>query len=214
MDLSDRYLKWKDNGGHAKFLCTALGAMFVPGGMYASGRYPNAPIALFIPVGALIGYLVSSAITWVTLTGSAHAAQSFTFPATTGHFANEHSEIQTLEVRGDFKGAVSAWESVAIAEPANPWPLVRAAELYADKLRDPATALERFRLARSLPDMKPELRRYTSQKIIDLLLGPLGDRGRAMVELRILIDQFPDSREAEGARTALRNLKAQAPDAQ
>jgi hypothetical protein len=212
MDLSDRYLKWKENGGHAKFLTTALGALFIPGGIYASGRYPNAPLVLFIPVGALIGYALSSAISWITITGSAHAAQSFTFPATTGHFANEHSEIQTLEVRGDFKGAVSAWEAVSIAEPGNPWPLVRSAELYADKLGDPATAVERFRLARSLPDMKPELRRYTSQKVIDLLLGPLNDKGRAMVELRMLIDQYPDSREAVGAREALRKLKGETPN--
>ena len=53
------------------------------------------------------------------------------------------------------------------------------------------------------------LQRYASQKIIDLLLGPLGDRGRAMTELRMLIDRHPASREAEGAREALRNLKAE-----
>jgi hypothetical protein len=209
MDLSDRYLKWKDNGGHAKFLSTALGAMFLPGGMYASGRYPNVPLILFIPIGALIGYAVSTAISWITLTASGRAAQSIYMPATTGHFANEHSEIQTLEVRGDFKGAVSAWEAVAVAEPGNPWPLVRSAELYAGDLGEPATAIERYRMARSLPGAKPELKRYTSQKIIDLLLGPLGDRGRAMAELRMLIDRYPTSREAEGAREALRRLKAE-----
>jgi hypothetical protein len=207
MDQSDRYLKWKESGGHAKFLCTVLGAMFIPGGMYASGRYPNVPIALFIPVGALIGYAVASAISWVTISGAAQTAQAFTLPNTTGHYASEHSEIMTLEVRGDFRGAVSAWEAVSIAEPGNPWPIVRSAELYADKLGDPAIAAERFRLARSLPDTKPELKRYTSQKIIDLLLGPLDDPGRAMVELRMLIDTYPQSREAEGAREALRNLK-------
>jgi hypothetical protein len=64
-------------------------------------------------------------------------------------------------------------------------------------------------MARSLPGAKPELKRYTSQKIIDLLLGPLGDRGRAMAELRMLIDRYPTSREAEGAREALRRLKAE-----
>ncbi len=96
---------------------------------------------------------------------------------------------------------------MSVAEPGNPWPLVRAGELYARELGDPKTAIDRFRLARSLPGVKPELLRYTSQKIIDLLLGPLGDEGRAMVELRMLVDQYPDSREAAGAREALRNLK-------
>ena len=212
MDLSDRYLKWKDGGGHAKLISTVATALLLPPAIFASGRYPNAPLFLFVPVGALIGYTISSAISWVTITGASETAQAFTFPNTTGHYANEHSEILTLEVRGDFKGAVSAWEAVAMAEPGNPWPIVRSAELYADRLGDPAMAIERFRIARALPDAKPELRRYASQKIIDLLLGPLNDKGRALVELRMLIDRYPDSREAEGARDALRNLKANSPN--
>ncbi|HEV8410750.1 MAG TPA: hypothetical protein VGQ30_09595, partial [Gemmatimonadaceae bacterium] len=64
----------------------------------------------------------------------------------------------------------------------------------------------------ALPDTKPELQRYTSQKIIDLLRGPINDRGRALVELRMLIDKYPGSREAEGARDALRKLKAEMPN--
>ena len=135
--------------------------------------------------------------------------QAFTLPATTGHYANLHSEIDTLEVRGDFRGAVSAWESVAVAEPGNPWPLVRAGDIYARKLGDPALAVERYRLARSIPGVKPEIERYASQKIIDLLLGTLDNRGSAMAELRMLIERYPDSREAEGAREALRSLKSE-----
>jgi hypothetical protein len=211
MGQSDRYLTWQENGGYAKLFGMVLTAIFLPGGIYASGRYPNAPLLLFVPIGGFIGYRVGAAVTWLTMTASGNAAQAFTMPATTGFYANEHSEIMTLEVRGDFKGAVSAWDTIAIAEPDNPWPLVRSAELYADKLGDPATALERYRLARTLPEIKSELKRYTSQKVIDLLLGPMNDKGRALVELRMLIDQWPDSREAVGAREALRNLKAQAP---
>jgi hypothetical protein len=212
MDQSDRYLKWKESGGHAKFLCTVMGAVLTPAAAFASGRYPNTPVILLFLGGGVIGYSVAFAISFVTIHSAAHAAQSFTFPNTTGHYANEHSEILTLEVRGDFKGAAAAWEAVAMAEPGNPWPIVRSAELYAGPLADPAMALERFRIARGLPDTMPELKRYTSQKIIDLLLGPVNDRGRAMVELRMLIDKYPDSREAEGAREALRNLKAEIPN--
>jgi hypothetical protein len=208
MDRSDRYLAWKERGGHAKFVSTIAMAVMLPAGMFASGRHSPVPLLFLVPIGALIGYVISSAISIVTIEGAAHVARSFTMPATTGHYANEHSEIMTLEARGDFKGAVAAWEAVAVAEPANPWPLVRSAELYAEKLGDPATAIERFRLARTLPDIKPELTRYVSQKIVGLLLGPLDDKGRAMVELRMLIDRYPTSREADGARDALRNLKA------
>jgi hypothetical protein len=174
----------------------------------AKGWAPPVPFLLLFPIGGVFGYSIGKFVSWALLEGSSHAAQSFTMPATAGFYTHEHSEIQTLEIRGDFKGAVTAWEAVAVAEPGNPWPLVRSAELYADKLGDPTTALERFRLARSCPDIKPELKRYTSQKVIDLLLGPINDKGRAMVELRILIDTFPESREATGARDALRRLKS------
>ena len=186
----------------------ALLALFLPGGWYASGRPLPFSILWLIPVGAIVGYGFGRIFGGMLLGGSGHLAQAFTMPATSGHYANEHSEILALEVRGDFKGAVSKWEAVAVAEPANPWPLVRSAELLARELGDPATALERFRLARSLQAAKPELRRYASQQIVNLLLGPLGDRGRAMVELRMLIDGYPESREAEGAREALRKLKS------
>jgi hypothetical protein len=209
MSQSERYVAWVQRGGLGTALTTLLGAIFLPAGWYASGRPFPFPLILFVLLGALAGFAIGKVIGTFVVQGSGDAARAFTLPGTTGFYANEHSEIDTLEVRGDFKGALAAWEAIAIAEPGNPWPLVRSAELYARELGEPALAVERFRLARSLPDVKPELQRYTSQKIIDLLLGPLGEKGRAMVELRMLVDKHPGSREAEGAREALRNLKAE-----
>jgi hypothetical protein len=209
MSQSERYVAWVQRGGLATALTTILGAIFLPAGWYASGRPSHIPFILLIPIGGLVGFAIGKVIGTFVVQGSGDAARAFTLPGAAGFYANEHSEIDTLEVRGDFRGAVAAWEAVAIAEPGNPWPLVRSGELYARELGEPAVAVEWFRLARSLPGVKPELQRYASQKIIDLLLGPLGDRGRAMVELRMLVDKHPASREAEGAREALRNLKAE-----
>jgi hypothetical protein len=212
MSASERYMAWVNRGGVQAFWCSALFAIFLPAGWFASGRPLPFPILFLVPVGGFAGYWIGKTIGYILITGSGATAQAFTLPATTGHYANEHSEIMTLEARGDFKGAVSAWEAVAIAEPENPWPLVRSAELYARELNDPALAIERFRMARAMREVNAELNRYVSQKIIDLLLGPLDDKGRAMVELRMLVDKYPDSREAEAARDALRNLKAQTPN--
>jgi hypothetical protein len=208
MTQSERYVAWTQRGGIQAAIGMALGVPLLPAGWVASGRPLYPAVFLLAAIGAVIGYAIGKAIGWALLTGTGRAAQSIFMPAAAGHLANEHSEIVTLEARGDFKAAVSAWEAVSIAEPGNPWPLVRSGELYARELGEPAMAVERFRLARSLPNVKPELQRYASQKIIDLLLGPLGDRGRAMAELRMLADKHPASREAEGAREALRNLKA------
>jgi hypothetical protein len=209
MSQSERYVAWTHRGG----LQGVWGALMVDIALIvmaiAGGALPRGPFLLTLVVGSAVGYAIGKTIGWTLLTVSGKTAQAFTFPATTGFYVHEHSEIDTLEVRGDFKGAVSAWEAVAIAEPDNPWPLVRSGDLYARKLGDPALAVERYRLAASIPTVKPEIERYASQKIIDLLLGALDDRGGAMVELRKLIDRYPSSREAEGARKALRALKAE-----
>ncbi len=211
MSQSERYVAWVLRGGLGTVFATLLGAVFIPIGWAASGRWMPLPFLLMIPVGAAIGYAVGKTIGLFVVDGSGRVAQAFTLPATAGRRASEHSEIDTLEARGKYAEAASAWETVAIAHPDDPWPLVRSADLYARELGDPALAVERFDLARSIPGVKPELQRYATQKIIDLLLGPIGDRGRAMVELRMLIDRHPGSREAAGARDALRNLKAEHP---
>lgn len=51
---------------------------------------------------------------------------------------------------------------------------------------------------------------YATQRLIDLYLGPLHDTDRAMSELRRIIQQFPGSRDAEGAQMALATLREQA----
>ncbi len=48
-----------------------------------------------------------------------------------------------------------------------------------------------------------ETRRYVSQRLIDLYLGPLTDEGRALVELRKLADGWPGTREGDGAERAI-----------
>ena len=209
MSQSERYMAWVHRGGIQAAWCAGLLAIFLPAGWGASGRPLPFPILWFVPIGGVAGYWIGKTIGWLVVGGSARTAQAFTMPATAGRRASEHSEIDTLEARGKYAEAASAWDAVSIEHPEEPWPLVRAGEIYARELGDPAMALERFRMARALPGAKPELQRYASQKIIDLLLGPLGDRGRAMVELRMLIDRHPASREADGARDALRNLKGE-----
>lgn len=209
MSQSERYVAWVQRGGLGTTLTTVLGMFFIPAGWAVSHHGVPVPFFRLVILGGAIGFAIGKVVGRFVVDGSGRAARAFTLPARAGYRASEHSEIETLEARGDFKGAVAAWEAVAVAEPGNPWPLVRSAELYARELGEPAMAVERFRLARAVPGVKPELERYATQKIIDLLLGPLGDRGRAMVELRMLMERHPGSREAEGARDALRNLKGE-----
>ena len=75
------------------------------------------------------------------------------------------------------------------------------------ELRQPERALDIFRRARDLPGITPERHRYASQKVIDVYLDSLKDDGRALVELRRLVEEHPGTREAEGARLAIARIK-------
>lgn len=161
-----------------------------------------------IPVAMVIGFVVGRAMGALILGASGTVASQVYAPAAHGTYAQTFSHIDALEAKGDYRGAVSAWEAVAVSQPQNPWPLIRAGELYLRTLHDPALALERFRQAREAAEISPEHHLYVSQKIIDLHLGPLRDEGRALVELRRLIHLHPGTREADGAREALAALKA------
>lgn len=86
-------------------------------------------------------------------------------------------------------------------------PRTRAAEHYAREGRDPARAAELFRQVRALPDASSRDVLYASSRLVDLYDGPLADPGRALVELRRIIEQYPDSALARHARTALPRLK-------
>jgi hypothetical protein len=54
---------------------------------------------------------------------------------------------------------------------------------------------------------------YVSNRLIDLLLGPLHQPARALVELRRIIDRYPASSAATHARTAILTVKRQIADA-
>lgn len=143
------------------------------------------------------------------LDGSGAAAEQFYMPKAMGTYVPQHSAIDALEARGDYRGAADGWDALAIAEPQNAWALIRAGELYMRQLDDPAMALARFRAAREIATVSTEHHIYASQKMIDLYLGPLNDRGRALVELRRFSEAHPGTREAAHALVALSRLKAE-----
>lgn len=204
---SDRYLDWQHAGnGHGLY---GAAAMVIFAGVALGAGLPGVPHSfLTIPVAALIGFALGKLVGLALLESSGRIAQSVYAPTAAGTYTQTHSNIDAMEAVGDYKGAVAAWEAVAVSQPANPWPLMRAGELYLRVLGEPEMALERFRLARDVPGITPEQQRYASQKVIDLYLGPLADEGRAIVELRRLIDQHPGTPEAEGARTAIQGIKS------
>ena len=161
-----------------------------------------------VPIFGVGGFVIGKMIGPAIARGWGRAAAALFGSESVGTYAERHSNIDALESRGDYQGAVNAWEAVAVRQPRNTWPLIRAGELYVRRLNAPGMALERYRNARDLSGITPELHRYTSQKIIDLYLGPLNDERRGMAELRRLMEMHPGTREADGARETLAAIRA------
>jgi hypothetical protein len=54
---------------------------------------------------------------------------------------------------------------------------------------------------------------YVSNRLIDLLMGPLRQPARALFELRRIVDRYPKSSAATHARTAIATIKRQLDEA-
>jgi hypothetical protein len=120
------------------------------------------------------------------------------------------SHIEALVVRGALDEAAAEWEHELAKDPQNVSLRVRVADFHLRTRKDPVTAHAHYLKARAMGTAGNDLARYIQQKLVDLHLdpGPLADVGKAMVELRRLIDGFPGTPEAENARASLAELKA------
>lgn len=177
--------------------------------MRVAGIGPRAPLWLLALGGAVVGWSIFRFMTRAIFSGSEELTKQLVMPDAKGTYAPQYSHIQALEVQERFADALAAWLQVAESQPANPSPLLRAADLQLRQLKDAPAALELYERVRRMPGVGVEHVRYASQKIIDIHLAPGGDAGRALVELRRFIHTFPEGREAEGARAAIARIKAE-----
>lgn len=171
------------------------------------GYIPSNPFVTVL--GVVISFYTGKIIARTALNSASRMASGIYNPdGASNAYTPSFSHIETLEIRGDLDGAADAWELAVHEQPESALTLVRAADFHLRARKDPQAALDLYLRARALGTGNEDLRRYVQQKLVDLHLGPLADEGRALVELRRLIDAFPGTREAEGARGALAELKA------
>jgi hypothetical protein len=167
-----------------------------------------APRALLL-VGmfwAIYGFIVglTSGILEPVIEGFFHVLANFGLVRVGGGY----SAIETLVVRGHTTAAAEAYRERAQQPRDRVEATVRRAALLAGPLGQPETALVELEgLRRSSLSPIDDLR--VGAALVDLYERRLGDPGRAMVELRRLIDLYPDSRSARRLRRALTDLKAE-----
>lgn len=113
---------------------------------------------------------------------------------------------QALSARGSHLEALKALEGEVARDRDDPGPCLRAAALCAGELGDLESAVGWYKRARTASRIRPETDAYALMRLADLYEA-IGDEGRAMVELRCLLERHPGSQYAGAARTRLANLK-------
>ena len=126
-------------------------------------------------------------------------------------YEEQYSYQQALVMQGKVNEALASYEDIIAASPNAIEPRVRAAELYAQGETDARRAAELLREVQRIPKLPPGRDVYVTNRLVDLLIGPLRDPGRAAVELRRLMLRYPNTAAAAHAREALARIKQQLP---
>ena len=159
--------------------------------------------AVGLALGALTAY-VGSRIG----EGAGVVVQAFVQPSgDSTPYEQTFSYQEAMIMRGDIAGALESFEAIIAEQPTLVSARLIAAEHYARGDRDPARAAELFRQVRGIPAVPIRDAIYSSSRLVDLYDGPLADPGRALVELRRIIELYPGSDVAKHARSALPALK-------
>ncbi len=160
-----------------------------------------------LPVGAGFGVLAGGSGWFIGhVTGGAwkHVAVD----GSSTPYERQFSFEQSLVMQGRLDDALASFEAVIAAEPDAIAPRLKAAELYAREKKDHRRAAELFREVLRLPSIQSGDDVYVTNRLVDLYSGPLNEPGRAMVELRRLVDTRPGTAAAEHARRSLAELKS------
>ena len=182
-------------------------------------------VGLPLVLAIVPGGLVTLGITWAGLNTASVLGRLFgRFLLPTGAstpYEHQFSREEAMAARGDVSGALESLEAAVATTPLEALTginvRIRAAELYMDRAAkeknfdargaDQRRAVELFREIQRFPGTSASQDIYVSNRIIDLLIGPLRQPSRALVELGRIVARYPSSAAATHARTAIARLK-------
>lgn len=166
--------------------------------------------ASFTLVAALLSALFSYRMGLASAAAAGGVARAVTMPSgASTPYEDQFSYQESLAARGDVVGALESYEAVIEERPGAAAPRLKAAELYATGGKDPRRAAALFREVRDLPGASARDALYAAQRLVSLYDGPLGEPGRALVELRRLVERHPGTDVAAGALAAIARIKAE-----
>ncbi|MFI5227999.1 MAG: tetratricopeptide repeat protein [Gemmatimonadales bacterium] len=152
----------------------------------------------------------TAAVGWLGFQFSAAIGNTWRHLAVDGAstpYKEQYSYQQALVMQGRLDDALESFEAVISEQPAAVDPRIRAAELYARDKGNHVRASELFREVQRIESVSTGEFIHATNRLVDLYNGPLADPGRALVELRRLIERCPATPAAEHARGALAAIK-------
>lgn len=159
-----------------------------------------------LAVFAMMGVVVAG----VSLALSAGAGAGWHRVMTSGAstpYEEQFSYQDSLVMRGLVDDALASYEAIIAEQATAVTARLRAAALYASRGANPRRAAELLREVMRTPGIGSRDNIEATNRLIELLMGPLNEPGRAMVELRRLIDRHPGTDMATRAKLVLAELK-------
>lgn len=174
------------------FVARAMGVNPVVGGLIG------------MPIGGFAVYRLTMKI----VAGAVKTAEQIYNPSgETTPRRPEYSYAQSLVMRGRYEDALAAYELHAIENPDDPEPYFRAARICRDNLERYEDAVTWFRRARADATMTRGQEVLAIQEIIELYMRKLKTPRRAIPELAMMVDRFPETEHADAARRELGELR-------
>ena len=112
-------------------------------------------------------------------------------------YVEQYSYQQALVMQGRADDALASFEAIIAERPSAIDARLRAAELYDRERKDFGRAAALFREVQRLPTTSPGQFIFVTNRLVDLYTGPLNEPGKALVELRRLIERHPGSPAAD-----------------
>jgi len=158
---------------------------------------------------SLIAAVATAGLATLLATATGSGWQKVAMSGASTPYEEQFSYQQSLVMQGKVVEALASFEELIAAAPDAIEPRIRAADLYAQSREGARRAAELLREAQRIPSIAPGRDIYATNRLVDLLAGPLREPGRAVVELRKLIDRYPTSTAAAHARDAIARIKRQ-----
>ncbi len=158
--------------------------------------------------GSLLGFLFVYGLVRLIVTGSGRAAGTIYHPSgKSTPEKRDYSYAQSLAARGEFEEAIKAYDLAVAEYPEDPEPYLHIGRLYRDELQQYDAAVAWLKRARAEARVSEGQEQLATEEIIEIYTHRLHAPRKAIPELALLCQKFPDAPAAESRQRELKELR-------